>query len=94
MAIVAKHRRSDCPGKALGTKEFASHRHPDVAEMAVNVARRNVEASAKRHGEMREIAADAADSLLEGFKSRSGRSPSALQPRAKVAAKKVGSARQ
>src|SRR5271170_6743986 len=34
-------------------------RHADVAEMAVDVARGNVEASAKRHREMGEIAADA-----------------------------------
>ena len=47
--------------------------HANVAEMAVDVASRNVEASAKRHGEMGEIAADS-DPLAEGFKRRPGRS--------------------
>ena len=47
--------------------------HANVAEMAVDVTSRNVEASAKRHGEMGEIAADF-DPLVEGFKRGSGRS--------------------
>src|SRR5271167_3279832 len=41
-------------------------RHANVAEMAVDVSRGNVEASAKRDGKMGEIAADA-DPLLEGL---------------------------
>ena len=49
------------------------HGHANVAEMAVDVPSRNVEASAKRHREMGEIAADS-DPLLEGFERGSGRS--------------------
>ena len=37
--------------------------HANVAEMTVDVASRNVEASAKRHGEMGEIAADSIRSV-------------------------------
>ena len=47
--------------------------HADVAEMAVDVTSRNVEASAKRHDEMGEIAANSG-TLIEGFKRCSGRS--------------------
>ena len=47
------------------------HGHANVAEMAVDVSSRNVEASAKRHREMGEIAADS-DPLLEGFERGSG----------------------
>ena len=48
------------------------YRYAYVAEMAVDVSRRNVEASAESHREMREIAADA-HPFLEGLKRRSGR---------------------
>src|SRR5208282_6403332 len=47
--------------------------HANVAEMTVDVTSRNVEASAKRHRQMGEIAADS-DPLVECFKCGSGRS--------------------
>src|SRR3984885_10998714 len=47
--------------------------HANVAKMAVDVPRWNVEASAERHREMGEIAADS-DPLLEGFERCPGRS--------------------
>jgi hypothetical protein len=48
-------------------------RHADVSEMSVDVARRDIETPAKRHGEMCEIATDA-DPLLVRFECGSGRS--------------------
>ena len=46
---------------------------PDVTEMAVHVARRDVQASAERESEMGEVSADA-DALVERLKRRPGRS--------------------
>src|SRR5271166_5461173 len=51
---------------------WIDYRHSNVAEMAVDVSRRNVEASAKRHREVGEITANS-DPLVEGLKRRSGR---------------------
>src|SRR5258708_3524040 len=58
--------RSERPPRALeehldpGAEiHWIDHGHADVAEMAVDVARGNVEAAPERNGEMREIAADA-----------------------------------
>ena len=47
--------------------------HANVAEMAIDVASRNVEAAAKRDREMGEVSTHS-DTFIEGFKRRSGRS--------------------
>src|SRR5208282_1113397 len=71
--------RIECPPRPAEVHLYPSaeiHRIDDgdanVAKMAVDVTSRNVEASAKRHGEMGEIPANS-NALAEGFECRSGR---------------------
>jgi hypothetical protein len=80
--IVARIERPPRPGEEDFDPGAEIHRvddrHADVAKMSVYVTSRNVEAAAKRHREMREIAADA-DTFLEGLKRRSSRAPACSQ---------------
>lgn len=57
------HRGTLDPGAEI---HWIDDGRADVAKMAVHVTSRNVETSAKRHGEMGEIAAHA-NPLLQGF---------------------------
>ncbi len=75
--IVARIKSPPGPGEEHLDPGAEIHRiddrHANIAKMAVDVSRRDVEASAKRHREMSEIPADA-DPFLEGFERGSGRS--------------------
>ena len=72
--------RIECPPRAV-EEHFdpgaeihrIDHGHANIAKMAVDVARRNVEAAAQRHREMGEISANAY-SLVERLERSSGRS--------------------
>lgn len=74
--IVARIERPPRPVEVHLDPGAEIHRvddgHADIAKMAVHVTSRNVEASAKRHCEMSEIAAHS-NPLLEGFERGSRR---------------------
>jgi hypothetical protein len=71
--IVARIERPPRPVEVDLNPGAEIHRIDNVAEMAIDVSSRNVEAATKRHRQMGEVPADS-DPLVEGFKCCSGRS--------------------